>query len=97
MATKLYSDNGEFTFLSGGSVRASILPNGNLGIGVADPLYKLDIFGSSRTRGSPSQQLLGHYYNYYDLGQGNDVGGGQANQYILLVPQYTGSPTTGWR
>jgi hypothetical protein len=47
-----YSDNGDqFDFLGGGTSRMSInLSNGNVGIGVASPVYKLEVCGTIRAK-----------------------------------------------
>lgn len=47
-----YSDNGDqFDFLGGGSSRMTInLSNGNVGIGVTSPVYKLEVCGTIRAK-----------------------------------------------
>lgn len=79
------------------STRMIIKGNGNVGIGVTSPIYKLEVAGPIKSQGSPNEQISGHFYNYYHIGYGNDVGGGQADQYVLLTPAYTGTPVTGWQ
>jgi hypothetical protein len=48
----LYNDrNGDMGFITGGGERILLKNNGNVGIGVSDPAYKLDIGGRMRIRG----------------------------------------------
>jgi hypothetical protein len=50
----LFNDrNGDMSFITGGGERLTLKNNGNVGIGVSDPVYPLDISNRMRIRGKP--------------------------------------------